>query len=121
VEHFCALYDRDPALFRFMLLAQHGLLPRVPTDRRTPVRAVADAVRDAAQAGEIDAVDPVAAAAAVMGIVLQTALFHVYGRLSGPLSARVPELARAARAAVTALSAGQPLSRNAGEGGAHAT
>ena len=32
VAHFCALYDDDPALFRFMLLAQHGLLPRVPAD-----------------------------------------------------------------------------------------
>src|SRR5882757_6516871 len=29
VAHFCALYDNDPALFRFMLLTQHGLLPRI--------------------------------------------------------------------------------------------
>src|SRR5262249_43018460 len=29
VAHFCALYDRDPALFRFMLLAQHELLPAI--------------------------------------------------------------------------------------------
>jgi AcrR family transcriptional regulator len=27
IAHFCALYDRDAALFRFMLLAQHDLLP----------------------------------------------------------------------------------------------
>src|SRR6185503_2578883 len=39
VAHFCALYDRDPALFRFMLLAQHGLLPRLGPDHRTPVDA----------------------------------------------------------------------------------
>jgi AcrR family transcriptional regulator len=116
VAHVCALYDRDPALFRFMLLAQHGLLPRVPPERRTPVHAVADAVRDAAQAGEIAAVDPFAAAAAVMGIVLQTALFHVYGRLTGPLSASAPKLAHAALAAVTVLGSGQPLSCSAGEG-----
>jgi len=107
VAHVCALYDEDPALFRFMLLAQHGLLPRVPPDRRTPVHAVADAVRDAALAGEIAAVTPAAAAAAVMGIVLQTALFHVYGRLTGPLSARAPALARAAEAAVQALGNGE--------------
>ena len=107
VAHVCALYDEDPALFRFMLLAQHGLLPRVPPDRRTPVHAVADAVRDAALAGEIAAVTPAAAAAAVMGIVLQTALFHVYGRLTGPLAARAPALARAAEAAVQALGNGE--------------
>jgi AcrR family transcriptional regulator len=105
VAHFCALYDRDPALFRFMLLAQHGLLPRVPPDLRTPVHAVADAVTEAAGKGDVISapLDPVAAAAAIMGIVLQTALFHLYGRLSGPLSARAPELARAALAAVATL------------------
>jgi AcrR family transcriptional regulator len=120
VAHVCALYDKNPALFRFMLLAQHGLLPRIPPERRTPVHAVADAVADAARTGELGSasLDPVAAAAAIMGIVLQTALFHVYGRLTGPLSARASQLGRAALAAVTAL--GQPLSRAAGEGGAHA-
>lgn len=109
VAHVCALYDDDPALFRFMLLAQHGLLPRVAPDRRTPVHAVADAVADAAGRGELPAsIDPVAAAAAIMGIVLQTALFHVYGRLNGPLSARAPELARAAAASVRALGCREP-------------
>lgn len=108
VGHFCALYDRDPALFRFMLLAQHGLLPRLGPAHRTPVDAVADAVADAVKAGEIAAVDPVAATAAVIGIVLQTALFHIYGRLPGRLAAYAPALARAAVAAVEALAlAGQ--------------
>src|SRR5437764_13703869 len=27
VAHFCALYDEDPALFRFMLVTQPGFLP----------------------------------------------------------------------------------------------
>ena len=106
VAHFCALYDDDPALFRFMLLAQHGLLPRLGPEQRTPVKAVAEVVAEAARRGELahGSVDPVAAAAAIMGIVLQTALFHVYGSLSGALSARAPELTRAAIAAVAALA-----------------
>src|SRR5829696_3694069 len=78
VAHFCALYDRDPALFRFMLIAQHGLLPRIRPDQRTPVGTVTDAVADAVRNGEIAPVDPHAATAAVFGIVLQTALFHIY-------------------------------------------
>jgi AcrR family transcriptional regulator len=107
VAHFCALYDDDPALFRFMLLAQHGLLPRLGPEQRTPVKAVAEVVAEAARRGEFahGSVDPVAAAAAIMGIVLQTALFHVYGSLTGALSARAPELTRAAIAAVAALAA----------------
>jgi AcrR family transcriptional regulator len=106
VEHFCALYDRDPALFRFMLVVQHNLLPRVRPGQRTPVDEVAETVRDAARAGEIAAVDPLAGAAAILGVILQTAVFHIYGRLDGALSPRAPSLTRAAVAAVEAL--GQP-------------
>ena len=104
VRHFCLLYDSDPALFRFMLIAQHDLLPRIEAGQRTPVDAVADAVADAVRAGEIGAVGAAAAAAAVMGIVLQTAVFHLYGRLDGTLAARTPGLARAALTAVEALA-----------------
>jgi AcrR family transcriptional regulator len=104
VAHFCALYDREPALFRFMLIAQHDLLPRLPAEARTPVAAIADAVGEAVAAGDIAAVDRFGATAAIMGIVLQTATFHIYGRLCGPLAAQAPRLARAALAAVAALA-----------------
>lgn len=103
VGHFCRLYDSDPALFRFMLIAQHDLLPRIGPEQRTPVEAVTDAVADGIRAGEVEKVDPAAAAAIIMGIVLQTAVFHIYGRLRGPLSGWAPDLARAAIAAVQAL------------------
>jgi len=103
VAHFCALYDQDPELFRFMLLAQHGLLPHVGRKQRTPVDAIADAVGDAVAAREIAPVEPLAATALIIGIVLQSATFRVYGRLSGSLSPRAPGLTRAALAAVEAL------------------
>lgn len=103
VAHFCALYDGDPALFRFMLLTQHDFLPRLSADQRTPVDAVIDSVAGAVRSGVIPGVEAPAAAAAIMGIVLQTALFHLYGRLTGPLLARAPSLARAAVAAVENL------------------
>jgi AcrR family transcriptional regulator len=102
-RHFCALYDRDPPRFRFMLLAQHNLLP-MAGDESAPAAAIEQAVSDAVAAKQVAPVDPASAAAAIMGIVLQTALFHVYGRISGPLSPRAPGLARAAIAAVTALT-----------------
>jgi AcrR family transcriptional regulator len=103
VAHFCALYDKDPALFRFMLVAQHGLLPRIGTDQRTPVDAIADTVAAAAAAGEIGAVDPLAATAVIMGVVLQTATLHIYGQLRGKLSKQASALGRAALAAAAAL------------------
>ena len=103
VEHFCALYDRDPALFRFMLIAQHNLLPRVRPDQRTPVDEVAETVEDAVRAGEVAAVNPLVGAAAILGVILQTAVFLIYGRLEGALSPRAASLTRAAIAAVEAL------------------
>lgn len=106
--HFCGLYDRDAALFRFLLLAQHELLPALSEDAPAPVAAVEKAVAEAVGAGEIGAVETAPAAAAIMGIVLQTALFHIYGRIAGPLSPRAPSLARAAIAAVAALSFAVP-------------
>jgi AcrR family transcriptional regulator len=108
VEHFCALYDRDPALFRFMLIAQHNLLPRVRPDQRTPVDEVTEMVEDAVRSGEIAPANPLAAAAAILGVILQTAVFHIYERLPGALSPRAASLTRAAIAAVEALGQGEP-------------
>jgi AcrR family transcriptional regulator len=105
VAHVCALYDTDPALFRFMLLTQHDLLPRLEAGERTPVTVIEDVVRDAVAAGAIAPVDPSSAAAAILGVVLQNSVFHVYGRLRGSLSGRAAGLAAAAGAAVRALAA----------------
>ena len=104
VRHFCALYDSEPALFRFLLIAQHDLLPRIGPKERTPVDAIADTVSAAIKAGEIGPVDPQAAAAIIMGTVLQTAVFHIYGRLQRRLISRAPTLIRAALAAIEAMA-----------------
>ncbi len=104
VEHFCRLYDTDPALFRFMLIAQHDLLAGIGDGGRTPTAVIEDTVADAVAVQEIAWTDVGAAAALIMGVVLQTALFHLYGRLPGPLLPRAPALARAALAAVQALA-----------------
>jgi AcrR family transcriptional regulator len=104
VAHFCALYDNDPALFRFMLITQHGFLPRIQSASRTPVDAIADLVSDAVAKKQLKPVDPAIGTAVIMGVILQTATFHIYGRLGGPLTARAPALARAAVAAVEALA-----------------
>jgi AcrR family transcriptional regulator len=106
IEHFCALYDADPALFRFMLLAQHNVLPGIDDGGSAPVAAIEGVVAEAVVNREIGRIDIALAAAAIMGIVLQSALFHLYGRIAGPLLPRAPALAQAAIAAVAALVAG---------------
>ena len=103
VGHFCALYDSDPALFRFLLLAQHNFLPQLEEAPDEPPAVIAGALADAVEAGELAPLDPTLGAAIVMGVVLQTATFHLYDRIRGPLVARADILARAAVAAVGAL------------------
>ena len=101
---FCALFDEDAAQFRFMLLAQHGFLQRIDLGTRTPVEVIVDTVKDAIIAQEVGPVDPEIGAAVIMGVILQTVTFHIYGRHGGDLSKQAPALARAAIAAVKALS-----------------
>jgi AcrR family transcriptional regulator len=106
VVQFCALYDADAALFRFLLLTQHNFLPRLADEPSAPPTVIADAVADAIDTGELAPVEPALGAAVVMGVVLQAATFHLYGRITGPLSERAPALAHAALAAVKTLGKG---------------
>jgi len=103
VAHFCALYDRDAALFRFLLLAQHAVLPKLGDEPNAPADVIVRTVTEGSAAGEAAPVDPALGAAVIMGVVLQAATFHLYGRVTGPLAPRAPALARAAIAAVNAL------------------
>lgn len=102
VATFCDLFDRDENLFRFLLLSQHGNLPALPKDVRTPVDVMIDTLAEAMEAGDVRKGDPVRKAAMVMGVVLQTATFRIYGRLSGPLADLSDDLSAACIAAAEA-------------------
>jgi AcrR family transcriptional regulator len=104
VAHFCALYDSDPALFRFLLLAQHNFLPHLGDEPSAPPTVIRSAVADAIAAGELPRIDSALGAAVIMGVVLQAATFHLYGRVTGPLAAQAESLSRAALAAAKALA-----------------
>jgi AcrR family transcriptional regulator len=85
VGMFCSLYEQDPDMFRFLLLVQHGQLDRVTTDMQTPVKVLKAAIDAAIARGEIPAQDAEVATAMVLGMVLQVAVFKVYGRVTRPL------------------------------------
>ena len=93
VGMFCSLFEENPDMFRFLLLVQHGQLSRITEDMQTPVKVI-EAVAEAAMArGEIPAQDAKVATAMVMGIVLQVAVFKVYGRVTRPLGEVADDLA----------------------------
>lgn len=99
----CRLHDTRPDVFTFLLLTQHDSLPRLEHDPENPVDVVQGVIAAAISANEVPEQDADAATAAVFGIVLQTATFHAYGRLSGHLTPRAGELTRACLGALNAL------------------
>lgn len=104
VALFCTLFDEAPDVFAFILLNQHAHL-RFVADDSNAVEELRKIMRRAAERGEIAILDPDLAAATALGAVLQPAVFKLYGRLPGPLSARAGDLAGAAARAVGAKGA----------------
>lgn len=104
VGAYCRTADADWTLFSFHLLSTAHFLP-TPPGADDPVAAAEDVVAAAMARGEIPPSDAALLAAMALGVVLQTALHIVYGRLEGPLSAHAPRLAGAVLAV---LRSGSP-------------
>lgn len=93
VRVICALHEQDKLLFNFLLLTQHASLGEVPADDRNPVEVICRCVAAGMQAGEIPGRDPNLIAGAIIGVVVQAATFHLYGRLPRGLAAYADEIA----------------------------
>lgn len=93
----CRLFDEEPALFAYLLIHQHDHLRHVPeAPEANVVEAVALLLRGAGLAPESASL----AGAMALGCVVQPAVFALYGRLDGPLSAHVEPIARAVTAII---------------------
>ena len=95
VRQCCAFFDRDPVLFSYLLLAQHGQLQKVTPEMSNPVEVVREVLGAGMDRGEIPAGNPDVAAAMVLGIVLQVATFKIYRRLAQSLTSLAEVLAAA--------------------------
>jgi AcrR family transcriptional regulator len=82
VRVICALHAEDELLFNFLLLTQHGFLRQVPADHHNPVEIICHRVAAAMESGEIPAGNATLLAGAIIGVIVQTATFRLYGRLS---------------------------------------
>ena len=86
IAAFCELFEADRPLFTLLLLVQHEALPRLEAEQITPVEVVRRVVSEAMDRGEIARQDPDLATAVVFGIVLQPAVFRIYGRIHAPMT-----------------------------------
>ncbi len=105
VRGFCRFYDKDWELFGFLLITQHQQLRRLDPERPSPVQVIQRVIEDAAARGEIPRRDPALTTAMLLGVVLQPAIFRIYGRLQGPLSDLADEISRSAWRLVAGESA----------------
>jgi AcrR family transcriptional regulator len=94
VRRICRLHDEDATLFRFLLLTQHDHLDRVPEakDGSNPVAILSGAVGDAVASGEIPTADPGLLTAALVGVLVQSATFLMYGRITRSMSEMADEI-----------------------------
>lgn len=101
IHAFTKAYDQDPILFRFLLLTQHGYLENIAPSLPSPINEIRQIIIEGIDQGKIPRRDTNILTAMVMGVVLQTATFHVYGRITGSLSDMSEDLARACWQAIT--------------------
>ena len=88
-----SLYDSDPTLYRFLLLAQHTALPSIATALpASPASVFRRLVADAIAASQIPAQNATLSAAMLIGAIIQPALALIYGMLEGPMTEHVPEI-----------------------------
>jgi AcrR family transcriptional regulator len=86
IRQFCTFFDRDPVLFSYLLLAQHAQLKKVTPEMLTAVTVLQKVIGQGMARREVPAMDVELAAAMVLGVVLQVAVFKAYGRITHDLS-----------------------------------
>ena len=85
VRAWCAAFDREPDVFRYLLLLQHEYVRRVTPDMESPIKELRKLMDRAIDQGAIGVADPLVATALSQGPLLQIATSIVYGELPGPM------------------------------------
>jgi AcrR family transcriptional regulator len=86
IRRFCAFFDQDPVLFSYLLLAQHHQLKKVTPEMQTAVTVLQKVIAQGMAQGEVAEMEVELAAAMVLGVVLQVAVFKAYNRINQDLS-----------------------------------
>ncbi|MCL4501946.1 MAG: TetR/AcrR family transcriptional regulator [Deltaproteobacteria bacterium] len=102
IRQFCTFFDRDPVLFTYLLLAQHAQLKKVTPEMETAVTVVQKVLAQGMARREMPEMEVEVAAAMVLGLVLQVAVFKAYSRITQNLSGLAEPLAAAAWRVLTA-------------------
>ena len=86
IRQFCTFFDRDPVLFSYLLLAQHAQLKKVTPEMQTAVTVLQKVIAQGMARREVPEMEVELAAAMVLGVVLEVAVFRAYNRITQDLS-----------------------------------
>jgi AcrR family transcriptional regulator len=88
----CSFFDTKPMLFSYLLLDHHGHIRKMTPEMPSPVRVLKNVIARGMAAGEIPQADADVKTAMVLGMLIQVAVFRIYGRISQSLSSLAPTL-----------------------------
>ncbi len=95
IRTFCEFFDRDPILFSYLLIAQHGQLKKVTPDMPHPLLVLRDTIAEGMKRGEIPKRDPMVVTSMMLGLVLQVATSKMYRRFEQSLTSLADTLVEA--------------------------
>ena len=81
VHRFRLLFEEEPDVYTYIVLAQHGLTARTPPSLRTPTDVVAEVLSAGQRHGEVRKGDPLLLATMLVGLVARLTLLKIHGRL----------------------------------------
>jgi AcrR family transcriptional regulator len=88
----CSFFDTKPMLFSYLLLDHHGYIRKMTPEMPSPVRVLKNVIAGGMAAGEIPPADADVKTAMVLGVLIQVAVFRIYGRITATLSSLAPTL-----------------------------
>jgi AcrR family transcriptional regulator len=87
LRRFRELFEAEPDVYAFIVIAQHNLLRRTPKELRTPTDVVAAVLERGQHAREIRKGDPLLLATLVVGMVVRVTLLKLHGFLEHDIDA----------------------------------
>jgi AcrR family transcriptional regulator len=87
-----SFFDTKPMLFSYLLLDHHGHIRKMTPEMPSPVRVLKNVTAGGMAAGEIPPADADVKTAMVLGMLIQVAVFKIYGRITQSLSSLAPTL-----------------------------
>lgn len=101
VRQSYAAFDRDPALFTFLLIGRHEPMRRIPDGTRTPVRVFEAVIGRGGANGKVGDLPVRLATQIALGMVLQPAIGSLHGEVDRPLLPQADAIATAIWRALT--------------------